>query len=305
MNGAAIPEVLRSAVLSWPLVFLGGVMLTEPMTMPARRHTQLLMAVIVGVVFASQLDLGFVSATPHMALLVGNLFAAAMAPPFAATLKVRSNKQLAGDITELTFDKPAGISYLAGQYMDFTLAHNNTDSRGNRRSFSLVSAPHEDVVRIAMRTFREGSSYKKALVRLKPGDTLRAANPRGDFVLPADSATRLLLIAGGIGITPIRSMLSALVNSGQKRDIVLVYTGKDLDHFAYKKDIERAKVAGVTTYFETKRLSQRRLQELVPDVSRRKVYISGSVALIRTYDEQLRALGVSPRAMHTDQFNGY
>jgi|GEM_PF-157631 len=299
-------EVLRLAFTSWPIVFLGGVMLTEPMTTPARRQTQLLMAVLVGVFFASQLDLGPIGASPHLALLLGNLFTLIVARPYSANLVLRSKRQPTDDVYELTFDKPRGMYYQAGQYMDFTMGHRNADFRGTRRSFSLVSAPHEDELRITFRSFGEqSSSFKRVLAGLEPGGRLRAANPRGDFVLPADASRPLLLIAGGIGITPIRSMVAALVASVQKRDVVLLYTARDEAHFLYRQEFEQAASAGVVSHFELHRVNDEELVSLVPDIAKRHAYISGSDSLIRTYNNQLRRAGVSAAAIHADHFSGY
>lgn len=303
-SGMAVSEVVRNAFLSWPLVFLGGIMLTEPLTLPAGKYNQWLVGGAVGALFASQLSIGGLHATPHAALLVGNLLAAVLTPPLGATLQLKNKRQLADDVTEVTFNKPPHWQFLAGQYADLTLAH-AADIRGRRRTFSIASAPAEPNLIFTFRTPAKGSSYKRALRALPEGtSSVRASNIAGSFVLPV-TPKPLLFIAGGIGITPFRSMVAQLVAQKTTCDIVLLYLASDDQHFVYSNVFEQAKALGVHTEYLTRRVTLQTLAQLVPDLAEREVYISGPESMVRDYRHMAQTMGSTRQRIHTDRFTGY
>lgn len=300
----AAGEIIKNTLFSWPLVFLGSIMLVEPTTSPSDKYSQLLVAGAVGALFSAQLNIWQLSTAPHTVLLIGNILTAVLAAPFGAWLYVTRIKRLTPDILELTFDKPAGLQFIAGQYMEWTLAHPSADMRGNRRAFSIASAPAEDEVRLAVRTFEKGSSFKRALMALKPGDKLRAANVSGQFILPAGNH-KLLFIAGGIGITPFRSMVAQLLASGQRRDIALIYLAASEDDFVFRQLFADAEAVGLQTHYVVNKLADGELPKLVPDFAQRHVYISGPHGMVEAYRKSLQSQGVKRRRIHTDHFSGY
>jgi ferredoxin-NADP reductase len=302
-SGMAVNEVVKNTFLSWPLVFLGSIMLTEPLTLPAGKYNQWLVGGAVGALFASQLSVGGLHATPHAALLVGNLLAAVLTPPLGATLQLKSKRQLANDITEVTFKKPRHWRFLAGQYADLTLAH-AADIRGRRRTFSIASAPAESNLMFTFRTPPDGSSYKRAMRALPEGALVRASNIAGSFVLPP-TPKPLLFIAGGIGITPFRSMVAQLIAQKTTCNVVLLYLASDDQHFVYRDVFERATPLGVHTEYRTQRVTLPELTNIVPDLADREVYISGPESMVRSYKHMALTAGAQRRHIHTDRFTGY
>ena len=107
--------------------------------------------------------------------------------------------------------------------MELTLPHRKPDSRGWRRVFSIAAAPGDGApVKFGIRLPEKSSSFKKALLALEPGAKVSGTSVGGDFLLPDDDS-KLLLVAGGIGITPYISQLEQLRASGAKRDVAVVY----------------------------------------------------------------------------------
>jgi ferredoxin-NADP reductase len=305
LHHQAIADVLKNAVLSWPIIFMGSIMLTEPSTLPATRYYQLLMAVLVGAVFSSQLHIGRVPATPQAALLIGNLFTVLFAPAYGAMLRLKHIQQLTADIYELVFERPArGFAFAAGQYMQWTLPHMHVDSRGNRRIFSIASAPSEPDVRIGFRHYEPSSSFKTALLNLKPGQHIRASHIAGNFTLPS-SAAPLLFIAGGIGVTPIRSMLQQCIATGRQLDAVVLYFAAKADDFVYQDVLSRAANIGVRTEYIIGRPDVEAIRSYVSDVTQRTAYLSGPDALVSGCKSMLRELSVPSTHIKTDHFTGY
>jgi glycine betaine catabolism B len=303
-----VSQIISTAFASWPLVFMGTVMFTEPSTTPSRLKMQLVYAAIVGLVFASQTHIGnLIASTPEVALVIGNVFAYCVTPRYKLRLTLQKTTQLSAHVYDFTFlpDRPA--RFLAGQYMEWTLPHRHVDDRGNRRTFTIASSPSEKEIHLGIKTYQPSSSFKRTLLAMQPGATLIAGQIAGDFVLPNDPQQKLLFIAGGIGITPFRSMLQYLIDNRQTRDIVLLYAATNKAEISYTDVLQEAQKYGVrvVTITDNASLSAQRISEEVADTASRRTYISGPNAMVgRTRDELCR-LGMSARQIVTDHFAGY
>ena len=126
-------------------------------------------------------------------------------PRFASKLVKRSD--VADGTTAFAFERPAGFDFVAGQYLTVTLPDPlYDDPKGNLRTFSIASPPHE-TNHLLVATRMTGSPFKRSLAEAPLGAAVSIFGPAGDFTLPAVAATPLVFIAGGIGITPFRSMI--------------------------------------------------------------------------------------------------
>lgn len=322
---AATPAaLLELALVSSPTVFFAAFMLSEPLTLPPRRWQQLLEAAVVGVLFAVPFSLSLVAvgplsigvfATPELWLVLGNLLAFAFARRRGIRLAYTGRRQLTPTSWEFEFAPDAPVPFAAGQYLELTLPH-RADSRGWRRTFSIASAPGGPV-RLGLRVPPErSSSFKRTLLELEQGTVLRATGVGGDFTLPTDAAEPLLLVAGGIGITPFVSQLGQLAQSGDARDVVVVYAVSSSDDIAYAVELGRAgvRVLLVAPDAPTRLpehwewlgfgpLTSSLLLAAVPDARTRRTYLSGPPSLIAALRPGLAKAGVG--RIHTDAFIGY
>ena len=302
LQGLSLVSVLREATLSWPIIFFGSVMLTEPATLPPTRYYRLILAVIVGLLFTSQLHAGRLATTPQAVLLVGNILTVLAVPAYGALLKLREVRRLSPEIYEVSFERPLGFHFTAGQYAELTIPHIHADSRGNRRTFSLASSPTSKEIQFTFRVAEKGRSFKAGLIRLQPGRLLRVSHVAGDFTLPKDASKPLLFIAGGIGVTPFHSMVTSLTST---HDIVLLYVASDPQNFVYKDDFDQASDHGVRTSYIEGRLTPEILRSQVSDLGQRLVYISGPDGMVRSYKRMLDEMGISRLAIKSDYFSGY
>ncbi len=162
-----------------------------------------------------------------------------------------------------------------------------------------------------------GSSFKKALFNLKAEESVVASDLAGDFVMPRDKTAKLTFIAGGIGVTPFRSMIHFVKDSGEKRDIVLLYSCATPLDFAYRDEFENLK-QGInlkTVYVATQGdanwtgktgyITEQMIQQEVGDYLNRDFYISGPEAMVENYEKLLAGLSVDKNKIHTDYFPGY
>ncbi|HEY0217116.1 MAG TPA: FAD-dependent oxidoreductase [Cellulomonas sp.] len=354
-EGQAFGPALWTALVSYPIVFLGGVMLTEPLTLPPRRHQQLVEAVVVGVVFAIPFTAGPLFSTPELALVVGNLYAFWCGQRGAVRLTVAGQRQITPRTLELALHADRPVRLVPGQYIEITVPHPKADARGTRRTFSVSSTGGPVASRagdangssgtadatgagtttgatsgttgpaaraavtdltVALTLPEQPSTFKRALAALPVGTRLGATGLGGDFLLPAEPAQPLLLVAGGIGVTPFASQLAAVVAAGEQRDVVVVYAVSDHADLAYAEVLTasgaRVLVLSPTVdgalpdgwrHLGVRRLTPEVLAEAVPDADQRAAYVSGPPGMVGHTRRLLRHAGV--RRVRTDAFSGY
>ncbi|WP_342024174.1 oxidoreductase [Arthrobacter citreus] len=322
MAGEALPTALGILLASYPVVFFAGFMLSEPLTLPPRRWQRLLEAGVVGVLFAVPLSAGPVFMSPELALLAGNVLAFALAPRTGIRLRLRENRALTPTARELVFEPTRPLRFQPGQYVELSIPHGTADARGTRRIFSLTTAPQDSAtVAVGLRAAEPASSFKTALLKLKPGAVVSATSVAGDFLLPRDRTVPLLLIASGVGITPFMSQLRSLAAGGDgrgpgtvERDVVLVYAAASVDELAYAAELHRLGIRVLVctptdpqisgwTYLGPGLPDAEALASAVPDISRRAGYVSGSPAAVAAARAAVRRAGGRP--VRTDAFLGY
>ncbi|WP_027059720.1 RnfABCDGE type electron transport complex subunit D [Mesorhizobium loti] len=308
----ALIETLGSS----PLFFFAFVMLTEPLTAPTMRLSRIAFAAIVGFLFAPNIHVGSFYFTPELALLVGNLFAYVVSPKGRLVLTLERIEQSAVDSYDFVFSSPRKVAFEAGQYLEWTLGLDRSDNRGNRRYFTVASAPTEQSVRLGVKFYPRSSAFKQTLGAMKPGSTIHASQLAGEFTLPADPETKIAFLAGGIGITPFRSMLQYLVDIHEKRPITVLYGVETQQDIAYRDVLDRAKrELGVKTVLAVANGAERgqypgyidaRLVRLaIPDYLERMFYISGPQAMVKALRGKLLAMGVHRSKIKVDYFPGF
>jgi Flavodoxin reductases (ferredoxin-NADPH reductases) family 1 len=313
--GLPIAQAAQLVVLSSPLVFFAGFMITEPLTLPPRRWQQLAYAALVATLYYVTYAFGPIHNSPEFALLVGNLLAFLAGQRRGIRLEFVERRQLSPSSWEFDFRAVRPVRFRPGQFAELSVPHAKTDSRGWRRVFSIASAPG-DVLRFGIRLPERASSFKRALLALEPGAHVSATGVGGDFLLPGTASTPLLLVAGGIGITPFVGHLEEAAAAGEARDIAVVYAVSSLDDLAYADRLRAAgcRVAVASparpdelpvgwSWIGPDRLSGDALLAAVPDAARRAVYLSGPPSMVAALKRTLRRAGV--RRIHTDVFVGY
>ncbi len=319
VQGLSITKELQQLLIESPLFFFATIMFTEPLTMPPTQKLRDIYAIIVGILFVPQMHVGPIYSTPELVLAVGNLYSYLVSPKHKVMLKLRRRSTIAANIVDFVFKPSHRLAFEPGQYMEFTLAHSRPDSRGNRRYFTLASSPTEEHLRLGVRFYPKGSSFKRALLRLDNRTTMLAGQVAGDFTLPKDPDQKLVFIAGGIGITPFRSMLKYLVDMKEPRDIVLFYANKTADEIAYTDILRQAQtLPGIRVFYTltdtgtlprnwrglTGRINDSMIRKLVPDYQVRTFYLSGPPDMVRATEDMLKQMQVNPKQMKKDFFPG-
>ena len=125
-------------------------------------------------------------------------------------LKLQDRYEVAERTMAFEFEKPEAFVFKAGQAIDMTLINpSETDAEGNRRTFSIANAPDERTLLIATRM--RDTAFKRALATMPIGTQVEIEGPFGDLILHNDQARAAVFLAGGIGITPFRSILLQII----------------------------------------------------------------------------------------------
>jgi ferredoxin-NADP reductase len=298
---SAIGHNLWTVIIATPILFFAYIMLTEPFTSPRHLSNYLPYAAIVGFLY-SYTKLGV---SPEQALLIGNIFTYAIEPNRRLPLKFMHKISEADGIETYAFSGKEGFKYKAGQYMEWTLSQHESDFRGNRRYLTISSSPTEKELMVTLKIPEKSSAFKRRLETFKKGDSILADGLAGEFTLPKSEKQKLAFLAGGVGITPFRSMVKYALDFKQLRDINLIYSANSEEEFAFKDLFNEAKEFGIVTNYVTKPINKEKLKELVPDFSERTFYISGPYGFVHAMENNLLKLEIPDSQIKTDFFPGY
>jgi ferredoxin-NADP reductase len=228
------------------------------------------------------------------------------------------------DVAERTiavhFKKSAGFEFKAGQYVDVTLLNPpQMDSQGALRTFSIASAPYEDDLVVATRV-RE-SAFKKLFAALPPGSELKLEGPMGSFTLHKNPANAAVFLAGGIGITPFRSIVRQATKEKLPHQLYLFYSNRrpedapfldelqDLSesnaHFIFIPSMTEMEKSKVSWNGERGFIDREILVKHFCDLNGPIYYVAGPPAMVAAMREMLTKAGISEDDIRTEEFGGY
>jgi ferredoxin-NADP reductase len=171
--------------------------------------------------------------------------------------------------------------------------------------YSLSSVPNTRYVRL---TAREVGPHSQALRHIKPGARVAVEGPYGRFHSAPHGelhGQRLLLVAGGVGVAPVRAILE---DAGRGAHAVVLYRVRDMQDALWRKEFESlaqaygARVLLLAGDRRQQPLDARRLHTLVPDIRQRTIFVCGPQALVSTIRREAERLGVPADRVHAESF---
>jgi len=314
-----IVSFVNEVIFYSPVLFFAFIMLTEPITSPSTTWLRMIYAVMVGFLFNPFIHIGTLYFTPEMALITGNIFTYFVNPKTRASLILKEKIQISKNTYSFIFKRGNNFKFKPGQYMEWTLSHKNADNRGNRRYFTIASSPLERDIIIGVKFYPNGSSFKKSLINMNIGDTIVASQIAGNFVMPDDKNKKLVFLAGGIGITPFISMIKNMIDRGEHRDVVLLYSNSLRENIAYLDVLNKAEDFGINIHYiltdENEEVSfygavkgyidVEMIKKIIPDYSDRVFYISGPHSVVVASKKMLYKLGLRNSQIKYDFFPGF
>lgn len=238
----------------------------------------------------------------------------------AYTAKLQNRQQVAEGTMAFHFDKPAGFEFVGGQSIDLTLIDPpQTDAEGNTRAFSLASAPHEPYLMVATRL--RDTAFKRVLKTMPLGTEVKIEGPFGSMTLHRKTTRPAVILAGGIGITPFRSMLCQAAQDNTSHRLFIFYSNRrpedaafltELQELAQQRpnyllvatmsNLEKSKVSwnGETGY-----INKELLMKFVGDLAEPIYYTAGPPAMVAAMKEMLGEAGVDEGDINSEDFSGY
>ncbi len=225
--------------------------------------------------------------------------------------KVKEIKQETSDSYSFIMEIPEGYTWKAGQHVLWKL-HGYTVPEGDKdtRVFTIASAPEDGFLMFTTRITELHSGFKDVLLKqLKPGDIMEVATPLGNFTLDAKDYEKTLIIAGGIGVTPIRSLLRDFMDHPVAGHEVTVLYSDDRGEFAFEdfwKELQE-KVPSVKMNFITDRdqFTGKTDSFAKENGNKAEYLVAGSPGMNTAFTERLTGLGIEASNVKTDIFMGY
>ena len=205
--------------------------------------------------------------------------------------------------------------FVPGQFFFVTIKVKGEDALHH---FSFSSSP-TDEQHIEFTKRITAHDFSQALNAIKPGEKAHIRGPLGVFTLPVKSQP-LCFISGGIGITPLRSMLRYIVAKKLEHDVVLLYGNNNFEDIVFRDELEHLQSAqsnirivfflagaGVPPGWKgrTGLINQDAIRELVPDHKQRVFYLSGPPKMVTALTDMVTPLGVPVENVKQDSFTGY
>lgn len=214
-----------------------------------------------------------------------------------------------GNVNRFVFSPEDAADWKPGQFIHYTLPHESEDDRGNERWFTISSAPFEKDIWVTTRIASgQSSTFKQRLLALKPGEIIETDEPGGSFTIE-DPSKDYVFVAGGIGITPFRSILSQLNHDGKDIRVELLYANRDETNIPFRDELEAisSEHAGVViTYFiGDNKIDEAALKQAADKLSDPMFYVSGPEPMVEAFKGILEKMGVDEEHSKFDYFPGY
>jgi len=204
-----------------------------------------------------------------------------------------------GNIYTFVFKPEKKIEFKPGYYAH-VLVHDLGDEAGKPvRYLSIASSPNDSEVQFSTHV-RKKSLFKQKLGSLAEGEVVTIYKVKGVFILPTEIDRPVVLIAGGIGITPFRSMMLDEKQKNSKRDLTLIHISDE--EYLYEKDLKNL-------HFAQYRIKRDNIEKTVADVYKEKpnalFYVSGPIGFVADLSKLLTSIGVEGKSIKIDEFTGY
>jgi ferredoxin-NADP reductase len=238
----------------------------------------------------------------------------------AYLVKLKSHEEVADETMAFHFEKPTGFSFMPGQCIDVTLQNPpETDAEGNGRTFSIASAPYEDFLMVATRL--RDTAFKRVLSTLAPGAEVKIEGPSGSLRLHNDKSRAAVVLAGGIGITPFRSILLNATREKLPVRIFVFYANRRPEDAAFLDELQELerrnpnykliacmsemKKSHRSWHGETGVIDVKMLAKHLNEVGSPIYYVTGPPAMVKATHTVLNGMRVDDDDIRIEEFAGY
>ena len=235
-------------------------------------------------------------------------------------IRLKKKEEVAEGTMAFHFEKPADFKYKPGQHVDIKLiSPSETDSEGNSRIFSLVSAPYEEDIVVATRM--RPTAFKRVFGAAPLGTEVEFEGPFGSMVLHNDSEKPAVFLAGGIGITPFMSMVRHATNEKLPHKIYLFYSNRRPEDTAFLSELQGTQkknpnfilIATMTDMEKSAKpwdgergyIDGAMLKKFISDLTKPIYYLAGPPLMVQAMREMIVKAGVDEDNIRSEEFAGY
>lgn len=235
-------------------------------------------------------------------------------------MRLKSRQEVAEQTMAFRFEKPASLTFTPGQCIELTLLNPpESDAEGNSRVFSIASAPYEDFIMVATRL--RDTAFKRVLRNLPLGTEVRVEDPFGDLKLHNDNSRAAVVLTGGIGITPFRSILLNAAKEKRPLRIFLFYANRRPEDAAFLDELQGLEKANPNHKLiacmsqmehshrswqgETGVINIQMLAKYLKGVISPIYYITGPPTMVKAMHAMLKDASVDDDNIRIEEFAGY
>lgn len=228
-------------------------------------------------------------------------------------LKILEIIDRAPQVRSIRFERPEGFEFRPGQ---FVLVLLKIDGKLEKRAYSISSSPTEHGhIEITFKSV-DGGAFSPALFKQEKGTTIEVKGPYGLFTLDESHMENLVLIAGGTGISPIRSILKYMIDTGKQVPTSIIYGARTPQELIYHDEFQaihqRYPLIGI--YFTVDNdggtpwpwhrghIDKEFIKECVHDLHGAHYYVVGPPKMIQNLLHYLEELGVPTNHIHTERW---
>jgi ferredoxin-NADP reductase len=223
-------------------------------------------------------------------------------PIFRAKLKSRN--LVAERTMAFHFDKPASFVFTAGQFIDMDLlSPSETDAEGNTRGFSVSSAPYEDTIMVTTRL--RDTAFKRVLKTMPLQTEVKIEGPFGDLRLHNNPKRAAVFLAGGIGVTPFRSILLDAANRKLPHRILLFFSNHRPEDAPFLNELQSLEKTNANWHGERGVINKEMLDRHLKDAASPIYYIAGPPGMVKGLHSMLQGAGIDDDEIRTEEFTGY
>lgn len=230
-----------------------------------------------------------------------------------------ATSQVAVGTAAFTLEVQDPFSFEAGQTCDLTIpSPRYQDEKGSIRTFSIASSP-ADAPRLTFATRQTGSAFKRTLLEAGAGLEVELEGPFGSFVLHKNTTRPAVFFAGGIGITPFRSIIKDATERRLPHRITLFYSNRTAASTAFLSDLETwerqnpnfrliasiDESAGDPWTHETGLVDAAFIDRFLADRANAICYLAGPPGYVTAIRTALEEVGADPDNIRTEEFTGY
>lgn len=235
-------------------------------------------------------------------------------------IKLTKKEEVAEGTMAFYFTKPDSFDYKSGQSIDlFVVEPPETDAEGNKRAFSLTSAPHEDFLSIATRM--RDTAFKRVLKNMDETGQLAMEGPFGSMTLHNDSSKPVVILAGGIGITPFYSMIKHATHEQLPHKIYLFYSNRRPEDAPFLSELQALQeqnpnfqlIATMTDMSKSQEewngeqgyITKDMVLKYVPEVTSSIGYMAGPPGMVAAMRKLFNEAGLNDDYIRSEEFTGY